>query len=251
MTHPTPTDPLCPTCGYEASAHRRLVNHEITGDNHVTVTMLFDEADEEACDRLAEDVIRAALAAVQGQARTFELAYDAISEGCTRCREYANARDEQLAALKTEHAELRREWESACERDRNGQHLLAEAQEASGAWEAEANAAREMYNATQAENERLKRNVELVGMALTQATVAHAALRARVAQGEQDTARWQAARTFSVKMLYGAHDGWSYDGDADQDADFTIAMDEAGRRGVSLTREAWAADAARGGKDNA
>ncbi len=62
----------------------------------------------------------------------------------------------------------------------------------------------------------------------------------------RDAERWRTARAFGVKLPYGAHDGWSYDGYADADADFTTAMMEAGRNGRTLTRDEWAMlDAAR------
>lgn len=62
---PIPAEPICPTCQHPASEHRRLVNHEIKGDDDVTVTMTFDEADGEACERFAADIYRLALTAAQ------------------------------------------------------------------------------------------------------------------------------------------------------------------------------------------
>lgn len=45
------------------------------------------------------------------------------------------------------------------------------------------------------------------------------------AEDERDALRWQAARTFGVRLLYGQGDGWRYDADADADADATIAQE--------------------------
>jgi predicted nuclease with TOPRIM domain len=50
-----------------------------------------------------------------------------LSEQYWKVNAHRGELSDELAALRAEHAALRREWESACERDRNGQHLLAEA----------------------------------------------------------------------------------------------------------------------------
>jgi hypothetical protein len=51
---------MCPKCHLDASEHRRLVPHAIKGDDGVTRTMIFDEADSDACGLMADDLYAAA-----------------------------------------------------------------------------------------------------------------------------------------------------------------------------------------------